>query len=90
MVTTIQIDENVKERLDDLKVHHRESYNELISRLINSNNVQNCSRESLVETIEVLSDSATMRNLTESLERFERGEKGISFENLKKELKLNV
>jgi predicted CopG family antitoxin len=90
MVTTIQIDENIKEKLDHLKIHHRESYNELISRLISVANPQNCSRESLVETMEVLSDPKTMRNIAEALERFERGEKGISFENLKKELKLNV
>jgi predicted CopG family antitoxin len=90
MTTTIQIDENIKEKLDNLKIHHRESYNELISRLINSTNPQNCSRESLIETIEVLSDPEAMRNIAEALERFERGERGISFEDLKKELKLNV
>jgi predicted CopG family antitoxin len=90
MATTIQIDENIKEKLDNLKIHHRESYNELISRLISATNPQTCSRESLVETIEVLSDSEAMRNIAEALERFERGEKGISFESLKKELKLNV
>jgi predicted CopG family antitoxin len=90
MVTTIQIDEGIKEKLDTLKIHHRESYNELISRLISVANPQNCSRESLVETIDVLSDSTSIMNIAEALERFERGEKGINFENLKKELKLNV
>lgn len=35
MVTTIQIDEKLKSRLDNLKVHHRETYNELILRLVN-------------------------------------------------------
>jgi predicted CopG family antitoxin len=90
MVTTIQIDENIKEKLDNLKIHHRESYNELISRLISVTNPQTCSRESLIETVEVLSNPKIMRDIAEALERFERGEKGIDFENLKKELKLNV
>ena len=90
MATTIQIDEIVKKRLDELKIHRRESYNELISRLINTTNPQNYSRESLIATIEVLSDSETMRNIAEALERFERGEKRVSFDELKKELGLNV
>lgn len=33
MVTTIQIDEGTKELLDRLKIHHRQSYNELIARM---------------------------------------------------------
>jgi len=90
MVTTIQIDEKLKERLDELKIHHRETYNELISRLISATSQKNYSRESLIATIEVLSDPETMRNIAEAVERFERGEKGVSFEELKKELKLNV
>lgn len=90
MVTTIQLDERIKKKLDKLKIHHRETYNELISRLINATSPQNYSRESLIATIEVLSDPETMRNIAEAIERFERGEKGVSFEELKKELKLNV
>jgi predicted transcriptional regulator len=89
MVTTIQIDEKVKERLDQLKIYHRETYNELISRLINSTNPENYSRESLIATIEVLSDPETMRDIAEALEQFERGE-GVNFEQVKKDLKLNV
>ncbi len=34
MATTIQIDEKIKLQLDKLKAHHRESYNELIEKLI--------------------------------------------------------
>ena len=34
MTTTIQIEEKVKSKLDKLKVHHRESYNELIDKMI--------------------------------------------------------
>jgi len=90
MITTIQLDNKLKEKLDRLKVHHRESYNDLIARLIENCSPNKMDKESLVETIEILSDSETMRNLAEAMERFERGEKGVSFEGLKKELKLNV
>ena len=86
-ITTIQLDKQTKGRLDSLKVHARESYNELILRLI-----ENCpadvSRESLIETIEVLSDPEAMRNIAKSLQEIERGEPGVSLEELEKELGL--
>ena len=90
MVTTIQVDEILKKRLDSLKIHRRETYNELILRLINLSSSKNLDKESLTETIEVLSDPKTMRAIAESLERFEKGIEGIKFRDLKKELKLNV
>jgi predicted transcriptional regulator len=73
MVTTIQIDEKLKEKLDELKIHHRETYNELILRLINSFSPKKLDKESLIETIEVLSDPETMREIAEALEDYERG-----------------
>ena len=36
MVTTVQIDNELKERLNRLKIHPRESYEEVIQRLIES------------------------------------------------------
>ena len=87
MATTIQIEEKVKEKLDKLKIHHRESYNELINRLVNSQ--KDVDKESLIETIEVLSDPETMRDIAEALEEYERGE-GIEFSKLKREVGLNV
>jgi len=89
MVTTIQIDEKVKDKLDKLKVHYREPYNDLIIRILSSCSPQNVNRESLIETIEILSDPETMRDIAEALEEYEQG-KGIEFSKLKKELKLNV
>jgi len=89
MVTTIQIDEKVKEKLDKLKIHYRESYNDLIVRILNSCTPKNVSRDSLIETIEILSDPETMRDIAEALEEYEQG-KGIEFSKLKKELNLNV
>lgn len=36
MVTTIQLDEEVKKKLEMMKIHPRETYNEVIKRLIES------------------------------------------------------
>jgi flagellar biosynthesis component FlhA len=89
MATTIQIDEKLKSKLDILKVHKRESYNELISRLISNCSLENVSRESLTETIEILSSPETMRNIAEALENLEN-KRGESWEHIKREVKLNV
>ena len=89
MVTTIQLDEKIKENLDKLKVHHRETYNDLILRLISSTSPKKLDSESLTETIEVLSDPETMRDIAEALEDYEKG-RGIELGKLVKELNLNV
>lgn len=73
MVTTIQVDESLKEKLDKLKVHHRETYNELILRIIGSSSYKKIDNESLIETIEILSDPETMRDLAEAFEDYEKG-----------------
>ena len=88
MVTTIQIDNKIKAKLDSLKVHHRETYNELISRLISKNIPVNEDREDLIDTIEILSDSKLMKELAESLERIDKGDYGTPLEELEKELEL--
>lgn len=88
MVTTIQIDENLKRRLDELKIHHRESYNELIQRLVENSSVNEVDKESLIATIEVLSDPELMKGIKEALEEERRGEKGTTLDELKKELGL--
>ena len=84
MVTTIQVDENTKNVLDKLKSHHRESYNELLQRLIEVFQ-SGAKREQLVETLEVISDPETMREIAESLDAYELG-KGKSLKQLRKEL----
>lgn len=88
MITTIQLDKKLKEKLDSLKIHKRETYNELISRLIDGGSLVNASRESLIETIEVLSDPEAMRNIAEALERIDKGEYGTTIEEVEKELGL--
>ena len=88
MTTTIQIDNKIKTKLDSLKIHHRETYNELISRLLENNFVQNTDKEDLIDTIEILSDPELMRGIAESLERIGKGEYGTPIEELEKELGL--
>ncbi|MHB1813085.1 MAG: DUF7557 family protein [Thermoplasmataceae archaeon] len=73
MVTTIQIDEKVKAKLDTLKIHRRESYNELISRLINFSSPENVSRETLIETLEILSDSEFLKGIERGIQDIEAG-----------------
>jgi predicted transcriptional regulator len=73
MVTTIQIDETVKAKLDTLKIHRRESYNELISRLINSASPEMVSRDSLIETLEVLSDPEFIKGIERGIKDIEEG-----------------
>jgi len=89
METTIKLNVNVKKQLDSLKVHSRESYNDVVSRIIENSNV-NADEESLIETIEVLSNPEDMRDIAEALERFNSGDLGVSWEKIKKEQKLNV
>jgi len=71
METTIRLDINIKKRLDLLKIHSRESYNDVIARIIGEN--RKIDEESLKETIEVLSDPETMRDIAEALEDYEKG-----------------
>lgn len=85
VITTIQIDTDLKERLEKLKVHRRETYNELLVRLISQNSPQNLDRESLLETIEVLSDPEMMRGIARGLEDFREGNV-YTFDEIKKEI----
>ena len=85
MVTTIQIDERVKAKLDELKIHHRESYNELISRLIVSSSPEVSDRESLIETLEILSDPEMMKGIARGIKDFKEG-RTKPLREIKKEL----
>ena len=84
MITTIQVDTKIKLELDKLKVHHRETYNELISRLIQGSSPKNADRESLLATIEILSNPTTMKNISEALQQKE----GTPLKDVKKEFGL--
>ena len=73
MITTLQIDSKVKDKLDALKVHERESYNEVIRRMIEECKNIKVDEESLRETIDILSDPETLRDIAEALNEYEAG-----------------
>lgn len=87
-ITTIQIEGSLKEKLDKLKIHHRETYNELLLRMVGLCSPKNFDRDSLIETIDTLSDPTEMREIAQALEEYGHGEKGITLSELKRELKL--
>ena len=84
MITTIQLDKSLKDKLDAIKIHHRETYNDLIERLISNSNPNIYDRESLIATIEVLSNPEEMKEIAEAL----REEGGTTLEDFRKELGL--
>jgi len=87
--TTIQIDKVLKEKLESIKLHQRETFNELIARLIDGESLENASRESLIATVEVMSDPELVRSIAGGVQEYEKG-KGTDFEKLKEELGINV
>lgn len=68
---TIQIGVELKNKLDARKVHSRESYNEVISKLINK--TPEYDSESMMETIEILSDPEALRDIARGLEDIKAG-----------------
>jgi len=86
MITTIQIDSKIKEKLDKLKIHERESYNEVIARLVAEYKNIKVDEESLRETIEILSDPETLKDIAEALEEVEKGNLGRELSVIKREL----
>ncbi len=61
MVTTIQLDEKVKHKLEEMKIHRRETYNEVIKRLIDKDGQDG-----------ILSDRS-LKNIESSLEDIKKG-----------------
>ena len=62
--TTITIDLKVKKILESLKRAHRESYNDVLNRVLPTFSEES---ESMKETIEILSNPETMASLARSL-----------------------
>ncbi len=65
-ISTITLDKNVKKQLNALKSHPRESYNDVVTRLLSK--IKSIDLDSLKETIEIMSDPETMRSLAKSLD----------------------
>ena len=77
MPTSIQIEKEIKKRLDKFKNHPRETYNEVLSRMIHMLSQQN--KEELSQQ--------TIKNIRKSLDDIEKG-KVYSLEQVEKELGL--
>ena len=91
MITTIQLEKAIKDKLDKLKIHKRESYNDVIKRNISMKIEEpklkyGVDTESLLATIEVLSDPECLRDIQEGLKNIQKENYGISLEELEKNL----
>lgn len=73
MITTIQVEENTKNNLDKLKIHERESYNEVIRRMLSECSGKRIDEGCLKETIDILSDPETLRDIAEALNEYSEG-----------------
>lgn len=71
--TTITIGLKVKKILDGFKRANRESYNEVLERVLQNAHAIMLDRESLEATIEILSDPETMKRLAESMQDLKEG-----------------
>jgi len=57
MITTIQLEEKLKDRLDKMKIHPREAYGKVIERLIeNESEEEELSPQTIKEIEEALDD----------------------------------
>jgi predicted CopG family antitoxin len=79
--TTITIDVKVKQILDNLKHARRESYNDVLNRVLPIAKKET-DVEALQETIEILSDPETMRSIAKSVEDFRRTGKTYNIEEV--------
>lgn len=75
MPTTIQLDNRVKEKLKQLKIHPRESYNRVVERLVE------------IRTDEGVLTEETIRDIERSLEDVRAG-RTLSMKEVKRRLKI--
>ena len=75
MATTIQLDKKVRDKLKQLKIHPRESYNNVVERLI------------ALRTDEGELSDETIRDIEKSLEDV-RAERTLSMNEVKRRLKM--
>lgn len=76
MVTTIQLEEKTKERLTQLRAYPEETYNQVITRLIN-----------LSEDEKEILDEETLKDIEEAIEDIKAG-RVYTHEEMKKRLGL--
>ncbi len=77
MATSIQLNTETKNKLEKMKIHHRESYDDVVNRLINTDE----------DDFDYLSPN-TIKNIQKAMDDLAKGKKFISHEQVKKELGL--
>jgi predicted CopG family antitoxin len=77
--TTITVNLKIKKMLDNLKRARRESYNDVLSRVLPT--VGSDDLDSLKETAAILSDPDTMARLAKSMDDFKHG-RLVDFEDV--------
>jgi len=80
MNTTIQVDVHLKDKLDHLKTNRRETYNDVIRRLVEE-------PQDAQETIELLGDPDAMMEIARSLAYFKHS-RGSDLRGVMKDLRL--
>ena len=83
-ITTIQLDADTKRMLDKLKSYNRETYNDILRKLIATYS-RHGEDDNLVETLEIVSNPQEMREIAEGVEAYRVG-KGKTLTQLRKEL----
>jgi len=73
--TTITLDTAVQKRLARLKLHPRESYTAVLRRLLKAAHDSNASVdvEAILETLDIVSDPETMRDIAQGIEDVKAG-----------------
>ncbi len=82
-ITTIKLSKETKERLDHLKQHEKESYNELIKKLINLLNICKKSPSLAARILRDIDRSKKRENLIENSEKILK--KKTSVQNLQQQ-----
>ena len=68
-ITTVKIQKQTKERLDKLRVHRRDSYDEIVQRILGILNVCRRNPDEAQETLEKLEALAKKNSLNSNLRR---------------------
>lgn len=71
--TTITITLDLKKALDGLKRHPRESYNEVLGRILSLGGFASDEYQNLRETVEILSDPEIMESIAQSIRDVKEG-----------------
>ena len=87
METTIKLDLGIKEKLERMKIYPRETYGDVIVRMMSNVKNMKVDEESMRETIDIMSDPQKLRDIADALAAIERGERGKSWEEVRAKLK---